>query len=252
MKTKCCLIAVGGSGYKLKKDGIEFPYSKSSLQLLGKPMIHWLLEMLEETGIRKIVMTSERKDSLEFVRKVSNDFINNFDEILFHQNSGFGFCGLPFQCKDFIDFPCFFEAGHSFNTPEHYEKMDKEYKKDCLIASGFPPKGHSPRNVIKIENGKMKYIGMKFSIPGEIEVGSPKLFGEEFIDNLPRLGYDFSNILPYYIENNKLKIVYSVMPLEADVKKEWNEAIPAYEEFIRNRRQLPRLSNIPINSSSSH
>jgi len=236
MKTKCCLIAVGGSGYRLKKDGIEFPYSKSSLQFLGKPMIHWLLEMLEEVGIRKIVMTSERKDSLEFVRRVSNDIINNFDEIIFHQDPGFGSSGLPFQCKDLIDFPCFFEAGHSFQTPEHYEKMDREYEKGHLIASGFPSKGYACRYVIKIENKKMKYVGKKISTSGEIEVGSPKLFGEDFIDILPRSGYEFGNIFPHYIGNNKLKIISSNMPLEADVKKEWNEAIPVYEEFIRKRR----------------
>jgi NDP-sugar pyrophosphorylase family protein len=237
MKTECCLIAVGGYGRRLKNDGIEFPYSKSSLQLLGKPMLYWLLGVLEEVGIRKIVMTSERKDSLEFARRVSDDFVNNFDRITFHQNLGFGFgfYGLPFQCKDFIGFPCFLEAGHSFNAPEHYEEMDRKYEKGHLLASSFPSKGLAPRHVIKTEGGKMKY-GNKISISGEMEIGSPILFGEDYVDMSQKLDFYSNKIFPHYIKDNKLKLIPSCMPLEADVKKEWYGAIPTYEKFIRDRK----------------
>lgn len=193
MKTRCCLIAVGGIGYRLKKEGIEFPYSKSSLHLLDKPMIYWLLNVLEKVGIEKIVMSSERKDSLEFVKEiVEESFVDKFEEILYHIDPGFGSTGLPYQTRDLLDFPCFIEAGHSFQRPEHYKKMDREYENGYYILSGFPAKGHSPRYTVKIEKRKINYVGKKFSTVGEIEVGSPKLFGEDFVNVLPRLNYELT------------------------------------------------------------
>lgn len=238
MKAECCLIAVGGSGYRLKKEGIKFPYSKSSLEVLDKPMIHWLLEVLNEVGIRRVVMTSERKDSLKFVKKLAErNFKHEFDNIKFHLNPGFGSTGLPFQCRELIDFPCFFEAGHSFQNPEHYRNMDREYKNGYLIASGFVPKGYAPRFVIEEKSGKIKYVRRKLSTDGEIEVGSPKIFGKDFVDVLPKLDYDFNNIIPYYAESGMFKVVHSDMPLEADVKREWDEAVPLYENFINNNNR---------------
>jgi len=233
MNAKCCLIAVGGTGYRLREDGINFPYSKSSLEVCGKPMIYWLLSSLKEADVRRVVMTSERKDSIDFARKVvNNSFASDFDEVSYNLDFGFGSSGLPFQAKDFIEFPCFFEAGHSFQYPEHYKRMDKEYEEGFLVASGFPPKGYAPRYTVREEKEKTTYVGKKLSSPGETEVGSPKLFGKGFVDVLPRLEYDYDKIIPHYISNNRLKIISSDMPLEVDVKKEWEEAVPQYEKFI--------------------
>jgi len=234
MNAECCLIAVGGEGYRLRKDGIKFPYSKSSLEVLGKPMIHWLLNSLKKAGIQKIVMTSERKDSLNFAREIVDKYFKNIFNAVYNLDTGFGSSGLPYQNKDLLDFPCFFEAGHSFQDPEHYKRMDGEYEEGYLIASGFPSKGFAPRYTVKNEKEKVVYVGKKFSSTGEMEVGSPRLFGRDFIDILPRLGYDFDRIFPYYANNDKLKIIPSSMPLEVDVKKEWEEAVPQYEKFILN------------------
>jgi len=236
MNTKCCLIAVGGTGHRLRKDGIKFPYSKSSLEVSGKPMLYWLLDTLEKVDIEKVVMTSERKDSLDFAKRVvDNHFKNSFNTV-YNLDSGFGSSGLAYQNKNLIDFPCFFEAGHSFQNPEHYRKMNKEYKEGCLIASGFPSKGFALRYTVKNERGKIIYVGKKFSSIGEIEVGSPKLFGRDFVEILPNLGYDFDRVIPHYIRNDKLKIISSAMPLEVDVKKEWEEAVPKYKKFLLNCR----------------
>jgi len=233
MRTRCCLIAVGGRGHRLKTNGVEFPYSKSSLQLSGKPMIYWLLSVLERVGIEKVVMSSERNDSLEFVKGVVGDnFINKFESVLYHVNPGLGVTGLPYQAKNLLDFPCFFEAGHSFQKPEHYKDMDRQYEEGCYIISGFPPKGHESRFVVKIEDERIKYVGRKFAVTGETEVGIPRIVGTDFVDILPKLSYRLSNIIPYYIENNKLKVVLSDMPLEVDVREEWIETIPHYKRFI--------------------
>ena len=110
--------------------------------------------------------------------------------------------------------------------------MDREYKNGYLVLSGFPPKGYAPRYTVKIEKGRIEYIGKKFSTAGEIEVGSPKIFGKDFVDILPKLEYELDNIIPYYIKNKRFKVILSDMPLEVDVKKEWEEAIPAYRRFI--------------------
>jgi NDP-sugar pyrophosphorylase family protein len=236
MKAKCCLIAVGGCGYRLRKDGIAFPYSKSSLEVSGKPMLYWLLDVLKEAGIRRVVMTSERKDYLDFFRRVINDnFSNRFDEVSYNLDFGFGSSGLPFQSKDLLDYPCFFEAGHSFQKSEHYRKMDEGYEQGYLVASGFSSKGYAPRYTIRKEKEKIIYVGKKLASSGEIEVGSPKLFGEDFVNILPKLDYDFNKIFPHYIKDNKLKVIPSDMPLETDVKMEWEEAVPLYKKFILER-----------------
>ena len=199
-------------------------------------MLYWLLNTLEEIDIEKVVMTSERKDSLDFAREiVDNHFKNSFDAV-YNLDFGFGSSGLPYQNKDLIDFPCFFEAGHSFQNPEHYKIMGDEYKEGYLVASSFPPKGFASRYTVKNEKGKIVYVGKKLSSTGEVEIGSPKLFGSDFVDILPILGYDFDRIFPHYIRNDKLKIIPGTMPLEVDVKKEWEEAVPQYEKFILNCR----------------
>jgi len=244
MNAQCCLIAVGGTGYRLRKDDIRFPYSKSSLEVLGRPMLYWLLGALEKIDIGKVVMTSERKDSLNFAREIVDKYFKNSFDVVYNLDFGFGSSGLPFQNKDLLDFPCFFEAGHSFQDSEHYKRMDGEYEEGCLVVSGFPPKGFAPRYTVKNEKEKVVYVGKKFSSTGEMEVGSPKLFGRDFVDILPRLGYDFDRIFPHYISNDKLKIIPGSMPLEVDVKKEWEEAVPQYENFILNFGWLNNKSKL--------
>ena len=46
-------------------------------------------------------------------------------------------------------------SGHSFQKPEHYKKMDKEYEDGYLILSGFSPKGYTPRYTVRKERNKI-------------------------------------------------------------------------------------------------
>jgi NDP-sugar pyrophosphorylase family protein len=58
------LVAVGGTGSRLRAGGIYVPGEKSFIEIEGKPVLHWSLQSMAKGGIRRVVLTGEKDDAL--------------------------------------------------------------------------------------------------------------------------------------------------------------------------------------------
>lgn len=242
--TKQALVTVGGSSSRLRDAGVEFPLSKSFLELEKYPLFHWCLLGLYHTGIEKLVITSDRKEKLNKAEKVLMDFPYSFLEIQLHQDPGLGSTGLPYQVREHLDDYFFFECGHSMSDPENYSMMDELKKDNNIVLSAFLPNGFVSRPYVKLTPEGFTLIEELTGCEDEFSIGSPCLLNQDYIEDLPLLNFNFRAAIKKYNSEGRLALVHSKMPIEVDVKEELDLAIPIYKSFIKERYASSHQANL--------
>lgn len=233
MNIKQALVTCGGTGYRLKKAGMKFIYSKSFIECENHPIFHWCLLGLYYSGIERLVIIGDGNEKLKRAEKVLLDFPYSFSKVDFHKDPGLGSNGLPYQARRLLDEYFLFECGHSMSEPEHYEKLEKQLTDENIVVfSSFIPNHYAPRPRIKLEGNKIIPIHKLTGESNEFSVGSPRLLSQKYISKLPELNFDLYKIIEYYSSKDLLRLVQSNMPIEVDVIEEWNEAIPIYHKHI--------------------
>lgn len=249
MNTKQALVTCGGAGFRLRKAGMKFPLSKSFIELEGRPMLYWCLLGLHYAGVEKLVIIGDGTEKIKRAKEVLSDFPYDFSQVSFHEDSGLGSNGLPYQARHLLDDLFFFECGHSMSEPEHYHRLEDELKDgDVIVLSRFKPNPYAPRSFIKIENSNIIPIPNLTGADNEFSVGSPRLLNRKYIDRLPELDFDLHKILEFYTSRDLLRLVPSDLPIEVDVIEEWKEAVPIYQRHIE---QLSARAQTSPNSANS-
>lgn len=233
MNTKQALVTCGGTGYRLKKAGMEFPLSKSFIQFKDHPMLYWCLFGLHYAGVERLVIVGDGKEKLGKAEEVLSDFPYSFSKVDFCEDPGLGSNGLSYQARHLLDDRFFFECGHSMSEPEHYHQLEDELTDDeAIILSGFKPTSYAPRPHVKVQNNKIIPISRLTGADNEFSVGSPRLLNRKYVNRLPELGYDLGRIIEFYASNDLLRLIHSKLPIEVDVIEEWHAAVPIYQKHI--------------------
>lgn len=216
VKSLQVLLAVGGKATRWKKDGLDVPISKSFFNFNGKPLLYYSLTGLLEAGVNSIVVTAENDEKLTRAKEVFNFFFDHcFSDVRFVKNPGFGFGGLPYQCREWLDEKFILEAGHSFVDPVHYQKISQAKTKNNLVVSGFYSSFPLDRPFVTKNNEKL-YLA------------SPRVMDHQAIELLPKVDYGLGSLAKYYSQQNLLTVIKSQKPVEADTKKELEVQLAAY------------------------
>lgn len=72
MKIQQALVAVGGQGSRLSKDGINVPLAKSFLELNDKALFYWCLWGLYSAGITKLIIVGNSEEKLKVISRKRN------------------------------------------------------------------------------------------------------------------------------------------------------------------------------------
>lgn len=238
MKTKQALVAAGGNGTRIRDAGLDFPLSKSYIEICGRPLLHWCLTGLYNAGIRELVITAESREKLNRAKIVVDSLSCDFSNIDFHQNTATGTVLLPFQARHLLDDQFFFEFGHNISEPDHYHRMDKIKDRECVVFSAFAANSYDRKFRARIVNENVVLNGMiiptiKNSYPAnELAITSPKLIDQNYVSFQPILDFDTARTIEFYANLKRLKLVQSKLPIEFDVLGEFVETLPVYNKYI--------------------
>lgn len=233
MKTKQALVTCGGTGYRLRKAGMDFSLSKSFIKFNERPMLYWCLLGLYQAGIEKLVIVGDGEEKVNKAEDVLSEFPYSFSRINFYKDEGLGSNGLPYHARHLLDDHFIFECGHSMSEPWHYQLMDLELVNgDEIVLSKFKPNNYAPRPHVKTEGMSIIPINSLSGADKEFSVGSPRLLNKDYIGKLPELDYDLGPIITHYASKGQLRLVQSRLPIEVDVIEEWREALPFYQDYI--------------------
>ena len=234
MKTKQALITCGGTGSRLRKAGMEFPVSKSFIEFEGRPMFYWCLLGLYHAGIEKLVIIGDGAEKLREAEQVLSNFPYDFSQVDWHEDTGLGTSGLPYQARHLLEDNFFFEFGHSVSEPEHYHRLEDELKvADSIVLSKFKPNSYAPRPYFRVNDEKIIPLQKLTGDTNEFSVGPPYLLNQRYVHRLPKLGFDIYRITESYCYDGLIELVQSNLPIEVDVIDEWNEAVPIYQSYIK-------------------
>jgi len=210
---KTVVINCAGTGERL---GMNIP--KSLVNVCGKPMIHWQLEMLSEIEDVRIVIGFKAKEMLETVFKVRRD-------ICFRFNHDYGSTGTAHSLA--------LGAMHAKNTvlsldgdllvhPEDLRTM-LQAKHECLGVS--PPTSDEPVYVQLDSNGNQINAKSFSRISGDAEwTGLVQLAPEKI-----KAGYHHV----YHLLETHLPIrALEVRTREIDTPNDYNEAVKWVEKLI--------------------
>ena len=231
------LVAVGGTGSRLRAGGIYVPGEKSFIEIEGKPVLHWSLQSMAKGGIRRVVLTGEKDDALEKAESVIEALPVSFDEVIYHKNPGLGVHGLPYQAADMLDDSFFFEAGHNLSLPSQYQNMRLAKQSGNIVLSAFRIHESNERQPVQF-SGNDVIMGRGPNDENTWALSHPFLLDCEYINRLPELDYEINSILEYHSTRKKIKWVHSDMPPEFDTPEEYSRSLPIYSSIIHSLLQL--------------
>jgi NDP-sugar pyrophosphorylase family protein len=238
MKINQALVTIGGTGSKLRRDGIEVPLSKSFLVLDGKPLFHWCLFGLFHAGITDLVVVAERKERLLQGEEALKRFPHSFLQVQFCQDPGLGTTGLPWHARQLLRDEFFFEYGHSISEPDHYREMARMKAGGGVVFSAYKPLSDALRPCVRIHGDR---IVAKRSLSGddrEYVVGSPSLIDQAYVARLPICGFNSYRIFGEYLAEHRVKLVVSKLPAEIDCREEMVKTFPIYRRYIHQTTAL--------------
>jgi hypothetical protein len=225
MKALQALVAIGGRARRLREGGMEVPITKSFLDVGGRPVLYWNLLSLHIAGVRRLVIASDRPDLRRYLDSVLADLRPKFDRVECFLDGGLGVHGLPYQARDclkevFVEETFIFECGHSVMAPRHYANLITAKKANNVVFSAFRPHPENPRQPITLNRGPGPEIWA---------LAHPFVVDGDYVERLPSLGFNISNILRYYGSNGRLSYVFTDQPPEFDI----------VEEYEASRRCVP-------------
>jgi dTDP-glucose pyrophosphorylase len=240
MEVKQALVTCGGTGSTLRKQGIEFPLSKSFIDVNGQPILYWCLMGLSLAGIENLIIVGDSENKLLAAEKVLADFPLPFSEVGWHEDPGLGTNGLPYHTRDLLEDRFFFEFGHNLSEPRHYQEMSEQAINEAdVVVSLFRPIYFRCSPVIKIENHGLAIVSEPEDCNTDYFIGPPYLFTKKHADMLPKFNFEKQPFLNSYQQQGRLRVVVSAMPIEVDTIEEWQQTQPIYQEYSKHLALIP-------------
>lgn len=235
MRVSQALVAIGGKAWRIRRDGIDVPISKSFIQVCGKPLLYWNLLALNAADVDSVILCGDHPLQLQEAEILLGEMSNlHFGEVRLFQDPGLGVHGLPYQVfagkptwlhSDFI-----FECGHSFSKPEHYKRIAQDKSSGNVVFSLFESHPANPRQPVVIADDRV-FLARSDSVSPHA-LAHPMVVDISYARQLPRLGFDINRILREYLARRRLRYVASEMPPEFDVPAEMWSSLPKYESYI--------------------
>ncbi len=238
MNTTQGIVAVGGRARRLRDAGVEVPISKSFIKVRGEPLLYWNLMALHYAGVTRLVICGDNTIYLYEAELVLDRLGLAFANVQLLRDPGLGVHGLPYQVHGspecHLDETFIFECGHSLMTPEHYQALDATKRENRVVFSAFVPHPSNARQPVSIEDSKIT-LTERVRL-GHYALAHPLLIDREYVDLLPRLGFNISRIIEHYAARDQLDYVFSGMPPEFDMPDEFRAAQKRYETYLQGRR----------------
>lgn len=231
------LVAVGGTGSRLRAGGMDVPITKSFLEISDRPLLHWSLQSLALGGVRRLVLTAEKDNALQAAESVVACLPVRFDEVQYHKNPGFGVHGLPYQTIDLLEDEYFFEAGHNLSLPSHYRNMRLAKLSGKIVLSAFKPHTSNERQPVHF-NEQTVVIGPSTQDDRTWSLSHPFLLDKDYARCLPELDFSINSILRHHAQNQLIQWIYSDMPPEVDTPEEYYKSLPIYLNIIHSVLKL--------------
>ena len=217
------LVAVGGSGARLRADGFPLSLSKAFIELDGKPLLYWCLRSLHQSGIRRIVLTADTNDKLTRAGQVVRGLPVQFGAVHLVRNSAPGSTGLPYHARSLFDRPFIFECGHAVVPSWHYQRMMDHWWLSpgnvIAILTAYPPVTTSFRHEIELDGTV-------------VAVAEPLIASSAYCAVLPRLGFDPGCVFKRLVANRAAGLVRLNYPIEPDVRAELEPALSRYRQTV--------------------
>lgn len=159
---------------------------------------------LTKGGIEKVVLTADTKEELDESRNVLNHLPEEFSEVIFFQDPGLGFTGLPYQTKHLLDSQSVLECGHDITEPSHYGIMDTFKNRDNIVMSGTQISDNKSRPTATKSS---VYLPSKktMSCSDMVAVGTPAILDHDYIEVASKLKFNSSELVNYYNSYNDRK-----------------------------------------------
>lgn len=241
MIIKDALVGIGGTGSRLRRDGVDVPLSKAFLALDGEPLLHWSLRRLATAGVDNIVIVGDSSEKIVTAEKVVAKIEGLFSSVNFVQDEGKGAHGLPYHAKHLLPNDFIVECGHAINTATHLKKLTALKTEDTVVFSGFIPRVGNPRQPVRVTNNGLELASDPVLFRANhshdsIALAHPMVVDQRYAEQLPHLGFDILNILREYIQSNRMRYVMCDMPPEFDIRTEMDETMQCSRELIRAKK----------------
>jgi hypothetical protein len=225
------LVAVGGSGNRIRADGLDVPLSKSFLPIAGTEVLYWVVSGLLEAGISSLIFTADRGELFPAVRKVLSR-LPAAEEVIFFEDDGLGTHGLPYQvlrgCPR-LQHNFLFECGNSVMTPDHYRSLCRAKTPTNVIFSAFDPHPVNLRQPVGLDPCGRVVRPLDTDDRGAI--AHPMVIDREYADALPDLDFDINQIIDNYIQRDMLYYVKTSLRPEFDYLAEYQDCIAQFERL---------------------
>lgn len=222
---EAALVAVGGSGERLREGGVEFSLSKSFIQLNGQPLLYWCMRSLQSAGVRRVVLTADSDEKLDKAWTVTRSLHPYFHEIFCLRNSAPGSTGLPFHARDLFEGAFLFECGHAVLPADHYRELAARWYRARgrfdLLLTGYTPTRYSRRHYVR--SNTTLYA-----------VGEPLIASPDYCTSLPEFSFSPGVIFPRLVSIGKAGIVPISHPIEPDVVGELQPALASYRMIAQS------------------
>lgn len=240
MKITQALVTIGGTGSKLRKDGVDVPLSKSFLMLYGRPIFHWCLFGLFHAGITDLVVIADKKEKLRRGEETLKRFPHPFANVNLYEDAGLGTTGLPWHARHLLMDEFFFEYGHSISEPAHYRRMSEKKTQSSVVFSAYKPLSGADRPRVQIRGSRITALRGVTGEDHEFVVSAPSLIDQGYVEKLPSFKFNSYRIFDHYLAQNRVQLMISRLPVEIDRREELEISLPFYKKYIREHLLLRR------------
>lgn len=224
------LVTVGGKGSRLRSAGLNFPCTKSFINVLGEPLIFWNLKIFKRIGLRRIVFCADSEEALNSVKLLTCRAGNEDIDFLFYLDEGLGTSGLPFHFRNQFDGPFFFITGHSFVTVQHFNAMRSASGPGMVTVSTYREQ-NTKKNIRTDGIGRL--VPPSANLPMSCRmIDYPYLLDKIYCERIARNGFNVLPTLEQFFFEKAIRFVHSEMPVEIDEPEQFQINMKAIEDMI--------------------
>ncbi|MCX8163130.1 MAG: sugar phosphate nucleotidyltransferase [Candidatus Micrarchaeota archaeon] len=200
MAIEQAVVLAAGAGTRLKP--ITNTRPKSMIKIVGKPLLHYMIENLQKIGVKKayIIVKYKKEEVINYFEKIRSDLKIKIEFI--EQGQNYGTAAAVLEAKNKIDGTFFVVAGDIITTANTLKKLKDEHEgKMSLILK----KVENPENYgfAKIKDGYVEKFEEKPLQPLEnsyvncsLYSFEPEILKEiEKIKKSPRGEYEITDLL---------------------------------------------------------
>jgi hypothetical protein len=214
------LVAVGDRQPKRLANTVDAPHGKSFLTYHGRPLLEYTLDTHFREGLDRFVFIANTTEQLGRIEKVVTGISDTytFRDVEYVQDDGEGTTGLPFHAKrelgNKLDPEFVFDFGHNAARNIISGELIKEKTPEIVVFRGFYPKDGSDHPTVYVDPNTNVAFPLDTNYvqdypPLEIrEVSAPFVLDQQWIEQLPKHGFNFAEMVNARARSGGLKVVY--------------------------------------------